>query len=96
MAEVTFNEVVSIEEKPTNPKSDLCVTGLYVYDNKVWNMIKSLVPSMRGELEITDVNNNYVQNNNMTYTLIDGFWSDAGTPESLAQATKLVKENRGY
>ena len=59
-------------------------------------MIRGLVPSIRGELEITDVNNNYVQKNDMTYTIVDGYWSDAGTPESLAQATKLVKESRGY
>lgn len=96
VAEVNFNEVINIVEKPDNPKSDLCVTGLYVYDKKVWNMIRGLVPSIRGELEITDVNNNYVQKNDMTYTIVDGYWSDAGTPESLAQATKLVKESRGY
>jgi glucose-1-phosphate thymidylyltransferase len=91
VAEVNFNEVLNIEEKPTNPKSDLCVTGLYIYDNNVWNIIKNLKPSHRGELEITDVNNAYVDQKNMSYTLLEGFWSDAGTPESLAHATELVK-----
>ena len=90
VAEVTFNEVVRITEKPKNPKSDLCVTGLYVYDKQVWNIIEGLTPSMRGELEITDVNNEYVRKNQMTYTKIDGFWCDAGTPPSLALATKLI------
>tara|TARA_B100000287_G_C20463922_1_gene714475 strand:- start:121 stop:834 length:714 start_codon:yes stop_codon:yes gene_type:complete len=94
VAEVNFNEVISIEEKPKKPKSDLCVTGLYLYDKKVWEIIDNLKPSDRGELEITDVNNAYVSMNNMGYTKLDGFWSDAGTPESLAHATQLVKENK--
>ena len=84
-------KVISIEEKPKNPKSNFCVTGLYVYDNKVFDYIKNLTPSDRGELEITDVNNAYIGLNDMGYTKLDGFWSDAGTPESLAQATELVK-----
>ena len=90
IAEVTFNEVVNIEEKPKNPKSDLCVTGLYIYDNQVWDIIDNLKPSHRGELEITDVNKEYLKRNNMTYTKLDGFWCDAGTPDSLAQATQLI------
>ena len=94
VAEVTFNEVTNITEKPKNPKSDLCVTGLYIYDKQVWNIIKGLTPSMRGELEITDVNNAYVKKNQMTYTLVDGFWCDAGTPSSLALATKLIMEKK--
>jgi glucose-1-phosphate thymidylyltransferase len=94
VAEVTFNEVVSIEEKPTEPKSDLCVTGLYMYDNRVWDIICNLKPSDRGELEITDVNNEYVKLNHMGYTKLDGFWSDAGTPESLAQATQLIRRKK--
>ena len=94
IAEVTFNEVTNITEKPKNPKSDLCVTGLYIYDKQVWNIIKGLTPSMRGELEITDVNNAYVKKNQMTYTLVDGFWCDAGTPSSLALATKLIMEKK--
>ena len=91
VAEVTFNEVTNIEEKPTKPKSDLCVTGLYIYDNQVWDIIDNLKPSGRGELEITDVNNEYVKRNNMTYTKVDGFWCDAGTPDSLAVATSLIR-----
>ena len=91
VAEVTFNEVTNIEEKPTKPKSDLCVTGLYIYDNQVWDIIDNLKPSGRGELEITDVNNEYVKRNNMTYTKVDGFWCDAGTPDSLAIATNLIR-----
>ena len=94
VAEVNFNEVISIEEKPKKPKSDLCVTGLYIYDNRVWDIISNLKPSGRGELEITDVNNAYVSIHHMGYTTLDGFWSDAGTPESLAQATQLVKEKK--
>ena len=94
IAEVTFNEVTNITEKPKNPKSDLCVTGLYIYDKQVWNIIKGLTPSMRGELEITDVNNAYVKKNQMTYTLVDGFWCAAGTPSSLALATKLIMEKK--
>ena len=94
VAEVVGDSVVNIEEKPKNPKSNLCVTGLYIYDKLVWNTIKNLQPSARGELEITDVNNAYVEKNHMGYTKLDGFWSDAGTPDSLAQATQLVKESK--
>ena len=92
VAEVTGESVVNIVEKPSEPISNLCVTGLYVYDNYVWNIIDTLVPSGRGELEITDVNNWYVKNCLMKYKILDGFWSDAGTPDSLAQATQLVKD----
>ena len=91
VAEVAGDSVVNIVEKPTNPISDLCVTGLYVYDSYVWNIIKQLKPSNRGELEITDVNNWYVKNGLMKFKKLEGFWSDAGTPESLAQATQLIK-----
>jgi len=92
VAEVSGNSVVNIVEKPENPVSDLCTTGLYVYDSYVWNIIKQLKPSDRGELEITDVNNWYVKNGLMKFKKLEGFWSDAGTPESLAQATQLVKD----
>jgi glucose-1-phosphate thymidylyltransferase len=94
VAEVAGDSVVNIIEKPTNPVSDLCVTGLYVYDSYVWTIIDNLEPSGRGELEITDVNNWYVKNDLMKFNKLDGFWSDAGTPDSLAQATELVKNKR--
>ena len=64
--------IVSIEEKPDNPKSDVCVTGLYLYDKQVWDIIDNLKPSGRGELEITDVNNEYVKRHHMGYTKLDG------------------------
>ena len=91
VAEVAGDSVIGIEEKPSKPKSNLCVTGLYVYDSYVWNVIDGLEPSGRGELEITDVNNWYVKNGLMKFKQLEGFWSDAGTPESLAQATQLVR-----
>ena len=94
IAEIAGDSVIGIEEKPQFPKSDLCVTGLYVYDNYVWNVIKNLKPSDRGELEITDVNNWYVKNDLMKFKILEGFWSDAGTPESLAQATQFVREKK--
>ena len=93
VAEVSGDSVVNIVEKPENPVSDLCTTGLYVYDTYVWNIIKQLKPSGRGELEITDVNNWYVKNGLMKFKKLNGYWSDAGTPDSLAQATQLVKGN---
>ena len=94
VAEIAGDSVVNIIEKPSDPVSDLCVTGLYVYDSYVWNIIDNLEPSGRGELEITDVNNWYVKNNLMKFNKLEGFWSDAGTPDSLAQATQLVKNKR--
>jgi glucose-1-phosphate thymidylyltransferase len=86
--------VMSIEEKPNNPKSNYCVTGLYIYDNNVFKYISSLSPSERGELEITDVNNIYVKKGLMCCEKLKGFWSDAGTFESLLKASQLVKEKK--
>lgn len=91
---------LSIEEKPQNPKSDYAVTGLYFYDNKVREYSKSLTPSSRGELEITDLNNVYLKNNKLSCTLLGrGFaWLDTGTPESLIQAAQYIKtieDNQG-
>ncbi len=85
--------VISIEEKPSNPKSNYCITGLYVYDNKVLEYTKSLKPSKRKELEITDLNKIYLDNNELNVELLgQGFtWIDAGTHESLAEATSFVK-----
>ncbi len=87
-------KVISIEEKPKTPKSNFAVTGLYVYDNKVFNYIKNLTPSERGELEITDVNNFYVKDGLMTCQLLESWWSDAGTFESLLKASSLVANKK--
>ena len=87
-------KVISIEEKPDTPKSNFAVTGLYVYDNKVFNYIKNLTPSERGELEITDVNNFYVKDGLMTCQLLESWWSDAGTFESLLKASSLVANKK--
>lgn len=78
-------KIIKIEEKPKNPKSDLAVTGLYIYDSKVFKYIKAVNPSGRGELEITDVNNKYIENGQLRWTELKGFWSDAGTFDSLFQ-----------
>ncbi len=84
--------IIKIEEKPKNPKSNYAVTGLYMYDNLVFDFINECKPSGRGELEITDVNNLYVQNGNLDYVELDGFWSDAGTFESLYRTNKFWAE----
>lgn len=77
------SKVVGIEEKPDDPKSNLAVTGVYIYDGKVFDYAKQIRPSARGQLEITDVNNIYIKNGNLTWANLSGFWSDAGTFESL-------------
>ena len=94
VAEVKEDKVISIEEKPKNPKSDFAVTGLYVYDKNVFEIIKTLKPSNRGELEITDVNNAYIKDNKMQANFVKGYWTDAGTFESLIKAGNLVR-NKG-
>ena len=86
--------VVRIEEKPSNPKSVYAVIGVYMYDNRVFDIIKTLKPSGRGELEITDVNNAYIEAGDLTWDVIDGWWTDAGTFESLLHASNLVAEMR--
>jgi len=86
------NKVLSIDEKPTVPQSDYAVIGIYMYDGKVYDIIRSLIPSGRGELEITDVNNAYISRNQMTWEELDGWWTDAGTFESLLHASQLVAE----
>jgi glucose-1-phosphate thymidylyltransferase len=91
VAELNGNEVLSIEEKPSNPKSNYAVTGIYFYDANVFNCIKTLKPSGRGELEITDVNNYYIQQKEMKSTRLEGWWTDAGTPESYKIANELVR-----
>ncbi len=87
---ISGNHITKIEEKPEIPKSDYAVTGLYMYDHQVWDIIKTLKPSGRGELEITDVNNAYIERNDMTYAVVEGWWSDAGTFDSLLRANILV------
>ncbi len=90
VAELDDKKVVNIVEKPKKPKSNLIVTGIYMYDSEVFNIIKTLKPSDRAELEITDVNNRYIQDNKMTFEVLDGWWTDAGTFESLYRANSLA------
>jgi len=85
--------VVGSEEKPENPKSDYAVTGIYMYDPSVFDKIKTLVPSQRGELEITDVNNAYIREGAMTFSFLEGWWTDAGTFESLLRAGNLAAQS---
>jgi len=92
VAEVRGNQVVGIEEKPKAPKSDFAVIGIYLYDKTVFEKIRRLKPSGRGELEITDVNNFFIQEGRLTYEVLDGWWTDAGTFESLLRANTLVAE----
>ncbi|HAC16183.1 MAG TPA: spore coat protein [Bacteroidetes bacterium] len=90
VAELSGNRIISIEEKPANPKTNYCVTGIYIFDSKVFDYIKNLKPSGRGELEITDVNNHYINAGLMTYSILDGWWTDAGTPDSYKIANELA------
>jgi glucose-1-phosphate thymidylyltransferase len=85
-------KIVKIEEKPTSPQSPYAVTGIYMYDNAVFDIIKTLKPSGRGELEITDVNNAYIERGQLTWEILEGWWTDAGTFESLLRASQLVAE----
>jgi glucose-1-phosphate thymidylyltransferase len=86
------DRVVRIEEKPKEPKSTYAIIGIYMYDNTVFDIIKTLKPSDRGELEITDVNNVYIDRGEMTWDILDGWWTDAGTFESLLKASQLVAQ----
>ena len=90
--ELDGGRVLRIEEKPDDPKSDFAVIGIYFYDNAVFDIIKTLKPSDRGELEITDVNNHYINSGQMSWAELEGWWTDAGTFESLLHATNLVAE----
>jgi len=94
VAQIEKGKVVNIEEKPRKPKTNYAVIGIYMYDNQVFDIAKKLKPSDRGELEITDVNNEYIRRGSMTYSIIEGWWTDAGTFESLYRASKLVAEDR--
>lgn len=91
VAELKGDKIIGIEEKPKNPKSNYCVTGIYMYDNRVFDIVKTLKPSNRGELEITDVNNWYIRDNSLTFDVLENWWTDAGTFESLAYANELSK-----
>ena len=95
VAEMQGSQIVGIEEKPSKPKSNHAVIGIYMYDGTVFEKVKKLVPSGRGELEITDVNNAYIREGTMTYSMLDGWWTDAGTFESLLRAANLVNKTRG-
>ncbi len=90
--ELGGQSVLRIEEKPAAPKSEYAVIGIYMYDGEVFDIIRTLKPSGRGELEITDVNNAYIKRNEMTWEELQGWWTDAGTFESLLRASNLVAE----
>jgi glucose-1-phosphate thymidylyltransferase len=90
--ELSGSSVLRIEEKPIAPKSEYAVIGIYMYDGEVFDIIRTLKPSGRGELEITDVNNAYIQREEMTWEELDGWWTDAGTFESLLRASNMVAE----
>ncbi|MBZ0273367.1 NTP transferase domain-containing protein [bacterium] len=90
VATIEGDRVTGIEEKPANPRSNLAVTGLYFYDATVFDVVPTLVPSRRGELEITDVNNHYIRRGEMRLARVSGFWSDAGTFESWHRANAVA------
>ncbi|MCS7024604.1 MAG: sugar phosphate nucleotidyltransferase [Bryobacteraceae bacterium] len=92
VAELRDGKIVGIEEKPRRPKSNYAVTGIYLYDDTVFDKISQVERSQRGELEITDVNNAYVREGTMTFAFLEGWWTDAGTFDSLLRATNLVAE----
>jgi glucose-1-phosphate thymidylyltransferase len=92
VAEVAGGKIVGIEEKPQRPKSNYAVTGIYMYDPTVFEKIRTLVPSNRGDLEITDVNNAYIADGAMSFSYLDGWWTDAGTFDSLLRAANLVAQ----
>jgi len=94
VAEIAGNRVIGIEEKPKKPRSRFAVTGVYFYDDLAWDVIGTLKPSSRGELEITDVNNAYISAGTMTFDVLPGWWTDAGTFESLYRANRLVGAKR--
>ncbi len=94
VAEIEHDRIVGIEEKPAHPKSNCAVTGIYMYDESVFDKTRTLKPSARGELEITDVNNAYIREGTMTFNYLDGWWTDAGTFDSLLRAANLVHNTR--
>lgn len=94
VAEIRDGKLIGIEEKPRHPKSNYAVTGIYMYDSRVFEYIRRLKPSGRGELEITDVNNLYLQAGDLEYEILPGWWTDAGTFDSLQRASRLVQAAR--
>lgn len=94
IAEVDGVHVIGLEEKPKVPKSNLCVTGIYLYDNTLWDYLKTLVPSHRGELEITDVNKEYMKKRLLEWSPIRGFWIDAGEVDALLTASVFMASHR--
>ena len=94
VVELDANKIISIEEKPTNPKSDYAMTGLYLFDSRVFDIIKTLKPSWRNQFEITDAVNSYLKKDLLTYYIVNGFWTDAGTFDSLYNASNFIKENK--
>lgn len=95
VATLQGDRIVSVEEKPKEPKSDLVVTGCYMFDSRVFEIIEGLSPSSRGELEITDVNNTYIRGGEMTFDVLQGWWTDAGTPASKLKASILIALGKG-
>jgi glucose-1-phosphate thymidylyltransferase len=94
VAEIRGDRIAGIEEKPKHPKSNYAVTGIYMYDQTVFQKIRTLVPSDRGELEITDVNNGYIAEGSLAFSYLEGWWTDAGTFDSLLRAGNLVARMR--
>jgi glucose-1-phosphate thymidylyltransferase len=90
VAELDGDRIIGIEEKPEHPKSEYAVTGIYMYDARVFDIIRTLKPSGRGELEITEVNNRYIESGDMRFSILEGWWTDAGTPESYRIANELI------
>ena len=90
VAELRGKKIVSIVEKPKKPKTDFAVSGVYMYDENVFDIIRTLKPSSRGELEITDVNNAYIRRDQLEYDILKGWWTDSGTFDSLLHANMLV------
>lgn len=95
VADVKDGKIIGIEEKPSHPRSDLIVTGCYMYDSRVFDLIATLTPSARGELEVTDLNNLYIDEGTMSYDVLSGWWTDAGTPASKLKASILVALEKG-
>lgn len=93
IAALDERQILSIEEKPVNPKSSHAVVGCYMYDTQVWDIIREAKPSARGELEITDVNNEYINRRQLEYNVVEGRWTDAGTFESLGEANQILLAN---